>query len=233
MNKLDYFKFFTVIMIITGLYILCITHIDLFIKDYNNNLTTYENTYSKYLDNNAIFDLLTYGDKFAVNKEEAESIIKNDYVIRLLAFLNKKSIEETKIDIKNLLKKGNYIYKIKYEEYDKPVIYISDPEYTLVFTEDYKYVFYSVYLGRNIYINNENTDNIYKVAEKVADKIKESPLGELYDFEVSMIRIASEYETSDIGNYYIEDYKNNIRIIYNNEFEIFKEIKIGFREKTY
>lgn len=251
-------KFSILLLCLLGIYVLLITHIDLLIIDYDGYTASLPNRYSaEYLKTDTIGNLLDYSEIEVATNDDIGAISRNDYLLTMLSYLhgtdkqtmNKTLIEYGKNKMVNLLKNNSYphvIFYINFGEFDGNILennaYYNDTTSVTAFTVDVKDFYYRNHDMRQITgecRNNNATDEtniddeIAEVISNVRRHLNFMGLLAKYDFEFSSIRNAwlNEYGIIDgDSQYYIEDYKNSIKIEYNYLCDSIDSIQIGFNK---
>lgn len=235
MRRKDYFLFIILFIGILGFYFLCITNIDLFITHYDSKIMSYENKYkAEKIYNNIIATLLNNSKITVSTIDDLEEIISSDYLIDILSYFLNLTKKETINYLKESINKKqiNTLYSSYYKE---KIIYITNPNYVIIFTMDGKNVYYNKYLDGetcreiNDDTASENIDNISSNTNRIMDTIG---IKKNIGFEITSIRKAYDFEYNDEFSrvYFIFDKKNNIKITYNLDCNVIYILELGFKE---
>lgn len=235
MKKRYYILFIALFLSILGAYLLCITHIDIFITDYNDKIMSYENNFNAENQYNNIIGVLFNEGESQIEVStttDLEEIVASDYLLSIISY----TLNLPKNSTVNYLKKAidmktiNTIYSKHYEE---KIIYMSTEKYALVFTMDGKNIYYNFFLsGETCKIDNieESTPSIDTISSNVYKIVNDLSIKSNIGFDITSIRKAytSEYYELYGSVYLIEDKTHNIKITYQLDCDIIYILQVGF-----
>lgn len=235
MRKKDYLLFIIIFFSILGIYLLCITNIDIFISDYETKILSYENNFNpKEQYNNIIYNILNENEVEIATFEDLDNITSSNYLLNILSYFFELSKDETInfLEKYTAQKMVNIIYT-KY--YEAPIIYITSDSYTLIFSLDGKNIYYNKYLSGetcsrfNVSSTNSSIDVISNNVNKIMNNIG---VKENIGFDITSIRKAytQEYYEFYGSVYFIEDKTHNIKITYQLDCDVVYILQVGFGE---
>lgn len=235
MRKKDYLLFIIIFFSILGIYLLCITNIDIFISDYETKILSYENNFNpeeQYT--NIIYSILNENEVEIATFEDLDNITSSNYLLNILSYFFELSKDETInfLEKYTAQKMVNIIYT-KY--YEAPIIYITSDSYTLIFSLDGKNIYYNKYLSGetcsrfNVSSTNSSIDVISNNVNKIMNNIG---VKENVGFDITSIRKAytQEYYEFYGSVYFIEDKTHNIKITYQLDCDVVYILQVGFGE---
>lgn len=235
MRKKDYLLFIIIFFSILGIYLLCITNIDIFISDYETKILSYENNFNpeeQYT--NIIYSILNENEVEIATFEDLDNITSSNYLLNILSYFFELSKDETInfLEKYTAQKMVNIIYT-KY--YEAPIIYITSDSYTLIFSLDGKNIYYNKYLSGetcsrfNVSSTNSSIDVISNNVNKIMNNIG---VKENIGFDITSIRKAytQEYYEFYGSVYFIEDKTHNIKITYQLDCDVVYILQVGFGE---
>lgn len=235
MRKKDYLLFIIIFFSILGIYLLCITNIDIFISDYETKILSYENNFNpeeQYT--NIIYSILNENEVEIATFEDLDNITSSNYLLNILSYFFELSKDETInfLEKYTAQKMVNIIYT-KY--YEAPIIYITSDSYTLIFSLDGKNIYYNKYLSGetcsrfNVSSTNSSINIISNNVNKIMNNIG---VKENVGFDITSIRKAytQEYYEFYGSVYFIEDKTHNIKITYQLDCDVVYILQVGFGE---
>lgn len=235
MRKKDYFLFIILFLSILGIYLLCITHIDFFITDYEGKIVDYKNNFnaeSQY--NNIIYHILNNYEVNIATLDDLNDIRSSKNLLNLLSYFFELTPEETLSYLTKYTEQKmlNIIYT---DAYELPVIYITTDKYTIIFTLDGKNIYYNKYLsGETCERSNVSSvqSSIDTISTNVNKIINDIGVKNNVGFEITSIRKAytSDYYELYGSVYFIEDKTHNIKITYQLDCDVIYILQVGFGE---
>lgn len=231
MKKIDYIKFMLIFSIFLGIYILCITNANIFIKNYDDKIITYQNNYNFDTTSNNILNYIFDGSEFRVGiVKDLEEIFENQYTLNLLSNLLEKSNNEI-IEYLSYLVNANRISIIKSKFYDEELFYLPEAKFTIILTSNGENIYYNRYLNgdtcKNIEPNDSSIDDIKK---NIETHMKNLGLTKKIDFNITSIKKSSSTEFKELYGkvYNIEDSENDLKILYEANCDKIYNFSLGF-----
>lgn len=237
MRKREYIKFIILFSIFLGVYFLCITNANIFIKNYDDKIITYQNNYKLDTTSNNILNYIFDGSEFRVgNFEDLEEIFNNSYTMDLLSNFLEKNDDEMNEYLNNLVK-SNMVSIINSRFYDEELIYLTEPEYTIVLTKNGENIYYNRFLKGDTCTNIESNDSSIEIITKnVQNQIENLGITKKIGFNITSIRKSPSTEFKELYGkvYYIEDSENDLKILYEVNCDKIYNLSLGFTNiKTY
>ncbi len=233
MRHKDYLLFIILFLCILGIYLLCITHIDIFITNYEGHIMSYKNSFNAdnpY--NNIIYTILNDNKVEVATLDDLNDIVSSKRLMSLLSYFLELPEDETIIYLTKYTKQKmiNIIYT---DIYELPVIYITTNTYTIMFTLDGKNIYYNKFLSgetcekSNVSSTNSSIDTISNNVNKIIDRIG---IKNSVGFEITSIRKAytADYYELYGSVYYIEDKTHDIKITYQLDCDVVYILTVGF-----
>lgn len=227
--KFKYFiTFIFILCVFLFSYYLLITHIDIFITNYDEKLLTFD-IKEEIKNNDNIISKILSGKVDMATEKDIEPILENEFIINLISGISDISQEEIKLTIRKMAIE-NHINIIEHPAFDSKIIYMSINENLFTFTLDTKNIYYSKGLSGESCIYETSNNDYDKVYSSINSFAKKYQLKEKFNFEISSIEFAdgSEYSATFNLVYFIEDSKNNINIIYSLSCNTPYSVQIGF-----
>ena len=222
-----------ILIIFMVFYYIFMNNINIFLTNYDNKTLTFNNKITLDNQNDNIISMIlgSEADIEVATEEDIKPLINNEFMINILSNLMKISQEEVKIVLsKTILEENANIVK-NLNNYDSDIIVLSTLDnYVIIFSLDFKNIFINKLLdGKSCFYtpNDNDLENVYKNINEFVTKNK---ILENYDFKITNIRFAdgSEYDNKTGLVYFIQDNKNQIKMIYSLSCNDVYSLQIGF-----
>ncbi len=225
MNK---FKNITIIIIIIGLYITCITNIKYFIKDMDERLIKYDNKYASKVNDEIIYEIFNIG-KSKIDDKELKEIKNNNFIINMLGKITNNTKEELFSYLDKQYQSG--LLEKTYMEHYQDLYYLYMGSFVLIYSKDLNNIYFQNYGLSEICNNCEYEDTeIDNISNIIIEKLDDAGIIKKYNFQIEMIKKGNATELIGPDLYYATDYTHNIKIEYSNYFKMFYNIQIGFNK---